>query len=228
MEKYTARFDPARGNHKAVSVQRFFVLSDRGTNKVFVEAVHCSAYAWKASPIDGTDIIRSVTAVGREFKFPFDLTLSTESPTLVDGSVSAVHEFLRLAQSHSRFSAEILAILTEERRTYHRERANESRDQSLFSEGDLVMVRVQVQSKASINRVAKLSYRLRGPYVVTQAVGHGAYLLRKWDSPNSPELKYHAEHISLQGDVRRRSVDFYASPALQMTRRCNDIAIYDD
>jgi hypothetical protein len=168
MEKYTARFDPARGNHKAVSVQRFFVLSDRGTNKVFVEAVHCSAYAWKASPIDGTDIIRSVTAVGREFKFPFDLTLPTESPTLADDSVSPVHEFLRLA----RFSAEILAILIEERRTYHRERANESRDQSLFSEGDLVMVCVQVQSKASINRVAKLSYRLRGPYVVTQAVGH--------------------------------------------------------
>jgi hypothetical protein len=196
----------ARGNHKAVSVERFFrvlnrsvaiACNDRGTNQVFVEAVHCTAYAWNASPIDGTDIIRSVAAVGREFKFPLDLSLSIEPPTFVDGSVSAVHDFLRLAQSHSRFSTEILAILTEERRTYHRERANESRDQSLFSVDDLVMVRVQVQSKASINRVAKLSYRLRGPYVVTQAIGHGAYLLRKWDSPTSPELKYHAEHISL-------------------------------
>jgi hypothetical protein len=77
----------ARGNHKAVSVERFFrvlnrsvaiACNDRGTNQVFVEAVHCTAYDWNASPIDGTDIIRSVAAVGREFKSPFDLTLSTE------------------------------------------------------------------------------------------------------------------------------------------------------
>jgi hypothetical protein len=71
----------ARGNHKAVAVEHFhrflnkvaIAANDRGTNIVFVEAAHTAAYAWNSSPIDGTDIIRSVPAVGRPFRFPFSV-----------------------------------------------------------------------------------------------------------------------------------------------------------
>jgi hypothetical protein len=78
------RFHPAaRGNHKAVSVERFFrylnkavaiAANDRNTNQVF-ETSHCAAYAWNSGCIDGTNIVRSVVAVGQEFKFPLDITL---------------------------------------------------------------------------------------------------------------------------------------------------------
>jgi hypothetical protein len=107
----------ARGNHKAVSVERFFrylnkavaiAANDRNTNQVFIETSHCAAYAWNSSCIDGTDIVRSVVAVGREFKFPLDITLH-ETPTPVHGSVSAVHSFLRLAQENSQFATNIAA-----------------------------------------------------------------------------------------------------------------------
>ena len=137
----------ARGNHKAVSVERFFrylnkamtiAANDRNTNQVFNETSHCAAYTWNSSCIDGTDIVRSVVAVGREFK-----TLH-EAPVPVDGNVSAVHSFLWLAQENSHFATNILRLLTEERRLYHRKRANESRSQRLFALGDLVMVRVAV------------------------------------------------------------------------------------
>ena len=159
----------ARGNHKAVSVECFFrylnkavtiAANDCDTNQVFIETSHCAAYAWNSSCIDGTDIVRSVVAVGREFKFPLDITLH-EAPVPVDGNVSAVHSFLRLAQANSQFAMNILQLLTEERRSYHRERANESRNQRLFELGDLVMVRVAVQSQLAKKRVAKLTYRLR-------------------------------------------------------------------
>ena len=150
----------ARGNHKAVSVKRFFrylnkavaiAANDRNTNQVFVETSHCAAYAWNSSCIDGTNIIRSVVAVGREFKFPLDLSLQ-DPPISVDGNVYAVHSFLRLAQTNSRFAMNVLQLLTEERRSYHRERANETRNQRLFELGDLVMV-----SRASWPRTELLS-----------------------------------------------------------------------
>jgi hypothetical protein len=126
----------ARGNHEAVSVERFFrylnkavaiAANDRNTNQVFIETSHCAVYAWNSSCIDGTDIVRSVVAVGREFQFPLDITLH-QAPIPVDGSVQAVHAFLRLAQENSRFAQNILQLLIEERRCYHRERTNEARN----------------------------------------------------------------------------------------------------
>jgi hypothetical protein len=195
----------ARGNHKAVSVERFFRFlnklltihsNDRATNQVFIETSECAAYAWNSSAIDGTDIIRSVAAVGREFKFPLDINLGS-TPIPVDSDVFAVHSFLRLAQTNSQFAIETLRILTEERRTYHRERANESRSHQLFELNDIVMVRVQDQSNLDTNRVAKLSYRLRGPYSVIETLGHGAYIVQKVNQPHAPKLKYHTQDISL-------------------------------
>jgi hypothetical protein len=195
----------ARGNHKAVTVERFFRFlnrlltihsNDRATNQVFVETSECAAYAWNSSAIDGTDIIRSVAAVGREFKFPLDINLSS-TPIPVDSDVFAVHSFLRLAQTSSQFAIETLRILTEERRAYHRERINETRSQQLFATDDIVMVRVQVQSKIEADRVAKLSYRLRGPYSIISNLGNGAYTLQKVNQPNAPKLKYHTQDISL-------------------------------
>jgi hypothetical protein len=195
----------ARANHKAILVKRFFrslnkavtiAANDRGTNDVFVEAVHCFTYAWNASVIDGTDIVRSVAALGREFQFPLDLQLARE-PVPVNGNLSELHSFLRIHQNNARVATEILRIITEERRTYHRERVNNDREPVFFQVGDVVMVRVQVQSRAHLERVAKLSYRLRGPMLIKEVLGHGAYLLARFDNPDGPCRKYHAQDISL-------------------------------
>jgi hypothetical protein len=194
----------ARGNHQAVSVERFFrylnkaltiASSERNSNQVWVETSHCAIYAWNSSCIDGTDIMRSVAAVGREFKFPLDLSLQSE-PKPVDGSVFAVHAFLRLAQENSTFAGQILRLLTEERRTYHRERANEHRAQRLFALGDQVMVRVQVNSNAESATVAKLTPRMRGPYTVV-GMDPGAYYVRRSDKTDGAILKYPSESLSL-------------------------------
>eukprot|EP00977_Amphora_coffeiformis_P022075 scaffold10373_cov107-Amphora_coffeaeformis.AAC.1 len=66
-----------RGNHKSVIVKRLFrflnkavsiaIAQRSGDAKISVKAVHCAIYAWNASTIDGTNIIRSVPAIGRPF-----------------------------------------------------------------------------------------------------------------------------------------------------------------
>jgi hypothetical protein len=194
----------ARGNHKAVGVEHFhrflnkavgIAANDRGTNTIFVEASHTAAYAWNSSPIDGTDIIRSIPAVGRPFRFPFDLSISPV-PTPTSDQASDVHAFLRLASPTTQFAEQVLRLLTEERRAIHRERANESRNIVTFAVGDLVMARVQVNSDAASGTVAKLAYRKRGPYEIVESTGFGAYLVRRHGHPTGPLLKYPTQALS--------------------------------
>jgi hypothetical protein len=206
--------DAARGNHKAVSVERFFrflnksmaIASEaRGTNKVMVENAHLTGYAWNASVIDGTNIVRSVAAVGRPFRFPFDAELMGESDKFLQQvesnnprQISRLHEYLRLGQAQGRFAVEILRLLTEERRMSQSERVNALREPGAFKEGDIVTVRVQMNSKAETDTVAKISFRRRGPYKVVKADGNGAYFLRKLGGPASEtSVKHMAENLEL-------------------------------
>ena len=64
----------AKRNHKAVGIERFhkflnhaqkIATEERGTPAAFVECGMTAAYALNASPIDSTDIVRSVPAIGR-------------------------------------------------------------------------------------------------------------------------------------------------------------------
>ena len=78
-------------NHRAIAVERFH----RYMNKVQkLHAMDCESfddwligsvfavYAWNAAPIEGTNIIRSFAAIGREFPFPIDIQLDPQ--VLVD------------------------------------------------------------------------------------------------------------------------------------------------
>jgi hypothetical protein len=98
----------AKDNHKAVGVEHFhwflnnavaIAANDRGTPTVFVESTHTAAYAWTSSPIDGTNIIRSVPAAGRPLRIPFDLSLCP-TPTPTTDQATNVHAFLRLLLSY--------------------------------------------------------------------------------------------------------------------------------
>lgn len=190
--------------HKAVSVEHFhrflnkalgIAAIDHGTPKVFVEGAHTAAYAWNSSPIDGTDIIRSVPAVGRPFRFPFDLSLSSW-PTPTQSQAADVHAFLRLAAPTTSFSEQVLHTLTEERHSIHHERANAARNSVAFQIGDLVMDRVQVNSNMSSGVVAKLLYRKRRPYKIVSSSRFGSYDVRRYGQPGSPVLSYPTQSLS--------------------------------
>ena len=194
----------AKGNHKAVSVERYFrfvnkavtiAINDRDDPSVWVPAAMTAGYAWNSAPIDGTDILRSVAAVGRPFLFPIDISLSLP-PQLCSDNAAAVAQYLTFISEHASFSQTILRFLVEDRRLAHAERANESRNPFVYDVGDRVMATVQVQSEASRGKVAKLSYQRRGPFEIISRLGHGAYELRSLSRPNAAPLKFHSSSIS--------------------------------
>ena len=57
------------------------------------------------------------------------------------------------------------------------------------------MVTTSIQSYASTNKVAKLSYQGRGSFHIVQCTGRGIYLVRKLYKPDSPELKLMAKDL---------------------------------
>ena len=103
-------------NHKAVGVERYhkflnhsqrIATEERGTSEYFVEIGMATAYAWNASPIDGTDIARSVPAIGRELRFPLDISLA-DIPTPIDNPGESVAAYLRYLQRDVPFSQNTL------------------------------------------------------------------------------------------------------------------------
>ena len=74
----------AKFNHKVVGVELFHKFLNhakkvsteaRGSSEPNVEVAMETPHAWNAIPLDGTDIIRSVTAIGRTLRFSLDIDL---------------------------------------------------------------------------------------------------------------------------------------------------------
>ena len=70
-------------------------------------------------------------------------------------------------------------MLTEDRRERNTAWANKHRKQREFAPDDLVIVRRQVQSDASLGRPAKLRVRAHGPYRVLEKAGDDSYWIQR-------------------------------------------------
>ena len=82
-----------------------------------------ATYAWNCSRIDGTDVVRSVPAMGREFKFPFNLAFDVNDPALVgpspDPSISVL-EYIKHTAQQVDFARHVVALVVEDLRQAHR------------------------------------------------------------------------------------------------------------
>ena len=76
----------AKLNHKGLTVKYLhcflnnsitIVAEERGTNNIFVPVSIATDYAWNSTPIDATDIVRSISAIDREFHFYIDVSLNS-------------------------------------------------------------------------------------------------------------------------------------------------------
>ena len=168
--------------------------SDRNTLDYYVEAEIQTGYARDSAPIDDTNIIRSIPAIGRELRFLLDISLTT-LPKLTDNQANSVLEYLRLTDKDRIFSTEILKILIEDIRTIHRDRINNQRNIVMLLRGSVVMDQREVMSEKSKNKVGKLTYQVSGPFVITRATGHGSYYARKLKDKNSAEQNFMAENL---------------------------------
>jgi hypothetical protein len=236
----------SRGNHKALSVERYhrflnkaitIAANDRGTNEVFVKAGAVSAYAWNSSPIDGTEITRSIPAVGREFKFPGDFTLGPALKPTQDRA-TAVQHYLQLTASDATLATAILKVVLEERRTAAREAVNATRCPIQYQVGDIVAVQIQVQSDNQGNRVQKLAYCTRGPFVIISNNGNGSYSMRPYDKSDGAVRTYPTEAISLLPACIRpcepldtpdlRFLNYHHAPLLHPLKSALNVELYNE
>ena len=185
-------------NHKAVGVERFYKFWNhplkisteaRGSSEPFVEVAMATAYTWNASPLDGTDIIRSVPTIGRTLHFPLNIGLA-DIPALVDNSSASVVSFLRYLQRDVTFARQLLAYLVEDRRLIHREQVNEKEYLVRYKPGDIVMAKVNVKIKRSVNQS-------KGPFVVVKDAGFSEYMVHRYSKPNSALRKYMTEDLNI-------------------------------
>ena len=86
-------------------------------------------------------------------------------------------------------------MLIEDCRTVHAECINNTKTLVILKAGDIVMARTAIQSDLSKNKVAKLSYSVRGPYQIRRNTGLGSYFVRKLNKPDSPEFNFMAHDL---------------------------------
>jgi hypothetical protein len=136
-----------------------------------------AAYAWNASPVDGTDVIRSFAAKARTFHFPLDV--QEEPPRVIGSAGERTLQHIETVFPLWFQQKEILRLLVMERREKHTQWANRSKTRREFCPGDIVVVRRQVTSDASAGRPAKLRMRARGPYRVLEKAGEDSYWIQR-------------------------------------------------
>ncbi len=113
------------------------MVNERDSPQIALAALLLLIYAGISCPVPGTDISRSLVAVGREFQFPIDFS-SGKHAEIMSAPGTVVSYSRELA---SRLSAchQIASILVEEHRCWHRKLVNSRRrDPPVYREGGIV------------------------------------------------------------------------------------------
>lgn len=124
----------SKRNHKAVGLERYhrflnhaaiIVSAIQDILKCFIEAIMLAAYAWNAIPFDGTDIPRSIPAIGRPLKSPMNIAIA-ELPSPINDATKATVSYIRSIRSDARFAKDLVTWLTEDQHERPRERVNQT------------------------------------------------------------------------------------------------------
>ena len=138
-------------------------MADKGSFQQWWQGVMFLLYAWNAAPINGTNICHSFVTIGWEFPFPVDLSSDKAlQEALAEGQGALDHCDLALPLLYKQW--QLLKILNETWRLHHQELKNAGVNQQKFEVGDLVIVWKQIQSDAVAGVVAKLLFKVKGPY----------------------------------------------------------------
>jgi len=151
-------------NHNPMIVERIcrylnktltIFTNERDDNRVALEGILMSLYAWNSAPVIGTDISRSLIVVGREFQFPIDF--SSEQHQMLTSSPVRVSEFAKEQARLLECGRAIAKELINFHRSWHREYVNSLRpDPKLYSVGDRVFAKRAVKSDKKRGLVGKI------------------------------------------------------------------------
>ena len=173
-------------NHNPMMVERInrylnkglkIMMNERGSVRVAMESILLLLYAWNSCPIPGTDISRSLVAVGREFSFPIDFATNAHW-NLTHSSPKDITRYSVDLANRLSASREVAKLLVHEHRALHRELVNSKRpDPRIYKVGNYVFACRAVRSDAGKERADKLSYAYTGPWRVSEVFPGGSYAL---------------------------------------------------
>ena len=170
------------------------MCNERDSVRVALEAILLLLYAWNSCPVPGTDISRSLVAVGWEFAFPIDF--SSGKHWELNSSPSTVVSYSKELATRLSACRQVAELLVREQRLYHRELINARRpDPRINSLGDIVFARRAVKSDAARGHVDKLQYAFTGPWRISAILPGASYELEHYDKPSKKEKK-HASNLS--------------------------------
>ena len=122
-EMYTAlkihSWPLARENHKVLLVERYhrylnktqtIAGQDRGTHLSILQNAKKSQYDWNRTPIENTDVPRSISAVGCEFLFPLDIDISGIT-NLRDEKGTTLYKYLFGVFANLAFANSVVQVL---------------------------------------------------------------------------------------------------------------------
>ena len=185
-------------NHNPMLVERLnryfnkgltIMCNERGTVRIALEALLLLLYAWNSCPVPGTDISRSLVAVGREFAFPIDF--SSGKHWQLTSSPATVESYSKQLAHRLSACREIAELLVREHREWHRALINSRRqDPRVYSPGDIVFARRATRSDASRGRVGKLEYKFTGPWRIVASLHGGSYSLEHCLHPKRTDKKH--------------------------------------
>ena len=177
----------SKENHKAIICERFhrymnkvqkIHAADCETFQDFMFGTIFAVYAWNSAPVDGTNIVRSYAAIGREFPFPIDFEREPIIPRAHGAEGQQTIDHVESTFPLLRQQQQLLKILVDERREHHRNLKNASRNMKTFAPGDLVIIKKQVQTRQETGP-AKARIKARGPYRILEEVKPGTYKVQR-------------------------------------------------
>ena len=138
------------------------MVNERDSVRIALKGILLLLYAWNSCLVLGTDISRSMVAVGREFAFPIDY--SSQKHWELTSLPSTVTSYARDLAIRLAACREIAELLVKEARSWHRKLVNARRsDPRIFDIGDIVFARRAVKSDKKRGRVDKFMYPFTGP-----------------------------------------------------------------
>jgi hypothetical protein len=173
------------GNHNPMLVERInrylnkglkIMVNEQDSPRIALKEILLLIYAWNSCPVPGTDISRSLVAVGREFQFP--INFSTGKHIKLMSAPGAVLSYSCKLASCLAACRQVASILVEKHRCWHRELINsQQRDPRIYHEGDIVFIRHITCSDAKRGLVDKLQYSFTGPWRIVASLPGGSYEL---------------------------------------------------
>ena len=142
------------GNNNPMLVERVnrylnkglkIMTNERESVRIALEAILLLLYAWNSCPIPGTDISRSLVAIGCKFAFPIDY--STGKHWELVSSPSTVTTYSKDLAKCLAATREVAELLVKEHRNYQREFINANRpNPRIYAICDIVFARWAVRS----------------------------------------------------------------------------------